>query len=156
MLVADLDDRACTASIIRVVALDRVNLEDMTYTLVTASIWTTIEQSIGIICACLPMTRPLIARFLKGVKKSKCDGIREQKIAPSSIPLSRYAARHGIQYSTDTTTDGFVRLTEGNAQGNGLVTAHAFKAKGDDLPVAADAIIKQQRLEHHVESTSHV
>lgn len=151
MLVADLDNRACTASIIRVVALDQIKLEDITYTLVTASIWTTIEQSIGIICACLPTTRPLIARILKGFKKSNGDGTPEQKMAPSSIPLSFYAARHGVQDSTDTTTDRFVRLTEGNAPGNSLVTAHASEAKGDDLLVAPDAIIKQQRLEYHVE-----
>ena len=149
--MANLGYRACTASIVRVVAFDQVKLEDVTYTLVTASIWTTIEQSIGIICACLPTTRPLIARFLKGVNSSSDDDTVGQKMAASSIPLSHYPARHGVHGSTDTNTDGFVRLNEGN----GSVTAHVSKARGDDLPVTADGIIKEQRLEQHVEHTSH-
>ncbi|KAI4272862.1 MAG: hypothetical protein L6R38_006500 [Xanthoria sp. 2 TBL-2021] len=98
-----------------------------------------------------PVGPDQLLKFFKGFKKSNGDGTPEQKMAPSSIPLSFYAARHGVQDSTDTTTDRFVRLTEGNAPGNSLVTAHASEAKGDDLLVAPDAIIKQQRLEYHVE-----
>ncbi|KAL8853013.1 MAG: hypothetical protein Q9221_002161 [Calogaya cf. arnoldii] len=107
---------ACIASIVRVVAFNQVNFEDVTYTMVDVEIWTIMEQSIAIICACLPTTRPLIARFLKGVKTSSYDDALGQKMAASSIPLSHYPARHGVHGSTDTNTDGFVRLTEAKAQ----------------------------------------
>ncbi|KAI4276013.1 MAG: hypothetical protein LQ337_002788 [Flavoplaca oasis] len=145
---------ACTASIVRVVAFDQVELEDITYTLVTASVWTATEQSLGIVCACLPTIRPLIAHFWKGVKNSNEDDAFRQKTFSSSIPLSRPTAHHGVQHSTNTADDGFVRLTEGLESGNSSVTAHVSEARGDNLPVAVDAIIKQQKLEQHVELKS--
>ncbi|MDI1490430.1 MAG: hypothetical protein OHK93_001633 [Ramalina farinacea] len=55
---------ACVASIIRVIAFNVVKNSDITYTIVQPSIWTTIEQSTGIICACLPTLRPLFGRLL--------------------------------------------------------------------------------------------
>lgn len=55
---------ACVASIIRVIAFNVVSFTDITYTIVQPSIWTTIEQSTGIICACLPTLRPLFGRLL--------------------------------------------------------------------------------------------
>ncbi|KAI4168742.1 MAG: hypothetical protein LQ343_006178 [Gyalolechia ehrenbergii] len=146
---------ACTASIVRVIAFDQVKLEDITYTLVTASIWTTIEQSIGIVCACLPTTRPLIKRFLKGVKDSS-DRDTDRTLKTSPIPLSYYAASQGVHDSTDTSNDGFVRLTDVGAVGNGSVTAHASTAGSDKPPVAAHTILKQQRLEQHVEHATYV
>ncbi|KAL8837395.1 MAG: hypothetical protein Q9176_005701 [Flavoplaca citrina] len=145
---------ACIASIVRVVAFDQVELEDITYTEVTVSIWTAIEQSIGIVCACLPNIRPLIAHFWKGVKNSNDDETHRQKAYLSSIPLSRHIAHQGVQRSTSTTDDGFVRLAENLELGNGSVTVQVSEARGDNLPVAVDAIIKQQRLEQHVELTS--
>ena len=44
-------------------------LSDITYTIVSASIWTTIEQFVGIICAWLPTTRPLFRKLLQEVKQ---------------------------------------------------------------------------------------
>ena len=61
--------RACIASIVRVTSFSELVLSDITYTIVSASIWTTIEQSIGIICACLPTTRPLFGKLLQEVKQ---------------------------------------------------------------------------------------
>ncbi|KAL8935221.1 MAG: hypothetical protein Q9216_005531 [Gyalolechia sp. 2 TL-2023] len=138
-----------------VVAFDQVKLEDITYTLVTASIWTTIEQSIGIVCACLPTTRPLIKRFLKGVRDSGDDTL-DRTLKTSTVPLSHYAARQGVHDSTDTTNDGFTGLTDKGTVGNGSVTAHASTASNDKPPVAAHTILKQQKLEQHVEHARYV
>lgn len=146
---------ACAASIVRVVAFDQVKLEDVTYTLVTASIWTTIEQSIGIVCACLPTTRPLIKRFISAAKDSNEDTL-DRTMKTSSMPLSNYAARQGVHDSTDTSNGGFVKLTDGGTVGNGSVTAHASTAGPDKPPVAAHTILKQQRLEQHVEQARYV
>lgn len=154
-VVSYLNCRACIASIVRVVAFDQVRLEDVTFTLVTASIWTAIEQSIGIVCACLPNIRPLLAHFWKDVENSNEDDTLGEKAYLRSIPLSGQIANHGVQRSTSTMDDGFVGLTENLELGNGSVTVQVSEARGDNLPVAAHGIIKQQRLEQHVELTSH-
>lgn len=39
-------------------------MNDPTYTSIDPSTWSSVEQSVGIICACLPTLRPLIRRFL--------------------------------------------------------------------------------------------
>lgn len=130
MLVADLDDRACTASVVRVVFLSQTKPDEITRGLGASTLWTTGEQSIGITCACLPTIRPLIARIWKGAKKRIDGGISERQTTPSLVPLTHNVARLGVHKTTDTTTDGFVRLTEDNAPGNSLVTAHTSEAKG--------------------------
>ena len=130
MLVADLDDRACTASVVRVVFLSQTKPDEITRGLGASTLWTTGEQSIGITCACLPTIRPLIARIWKGAKRRNVGGTSERQMTPSLVPLTHNAARLGVHDTTDNTTGGFVRLTEGNAPGNSLVTARASEAKG--------------------------
>ncbi|KAL8772285.1 MAG: hypothetical protein Q9209_002497 [Squamulea sp. 1 TL-2023] len=93
-----------------------------------------------------------VTEVLQGVKSSSDDTFG-QKMTRTSIPLSHYTARHGAHGSTDTSSDGFIRLTDGSTVGNGSVTAHVSRGR-DGLPVPADAIVKQQRLEQHVEHTS--
>lgn len=60
------------ASIIRVTTFSQVILPDITYTLVTSSTWSTMEQSIGVICACLPVLPNLFRRVfrMKGSKNA--------------------------------------------------------------------------------------
>ncbi|KAI9843173.1 MAG: hypothetical protein M1838_002736 [Thelocarpon superellum] len=52
------------ASIIRVTTFNDVVAADITYTLVVSSTWSTVEQSVGIICACLPVLPPLFHRVV--------------------------------------------------------------------------------------------
>ena len=129
-MVADLDGRACTASVVRVVVLSQTKPEDITHGLGASSIWTTGEQSVGITCACLPTIRPLITRIWKGAKKSNEGGTSERQITPSLVPLAQNAARPGVHNTTDATADGFIRFTEGNAPSKSSVTAHTSEAKG--------------------------
>ena len=143
---------ACAASIVRVVAFDQVDFNDIQYTLVTASIWTTIEQSIGIICACLPTTRPLFGRLLHNIKHSTGHDTGSHKVAHSSeIPLPHYASRPATDGSFDTTRDGFARLQDESSVGLSSVTAHASSAARDNLPIVAERIVKQQTLQQQVE-----
>lgn len=44
--------------------------DDISYTIVAPSIWTNVEQSMGIICACLSTLRPLLSRALPGLTRS--------------------------------------------------------------------------------------
>ena len=67
------------------------------------------------------------------------------------IPLSHFGSRPTADVSVDTTIKGFARLNEENMAGLGSVTAHASRALGDDLPIAAHGITRHQRLEQRVE-----
>ncbi|KAL8991365.1 MAG: hypothetical protein Q9177_000206 [Variospora cf. flavescens] len=143
---------ACAASIVRVVAFNQVNFDDITYTLVTASIWTTIEQSVGIICACLPTTKPLMGRLLANIKSSRkghSDNTHETPTQGISLPT--YKPRRSLGGSIDNSRTGFARLEDGNAVGAGSVTTNASRISGDDLPRVPDRIVKQQKLEQRVD-----
>ncbi|KAJ6067411.1 uncharacterized protein N7446_004448 [Penicillium canescens] len=54
----------CVVSILRIVSFDLSDVNDPTYTSIDPSTWSSVEQSLGIICACLPTLRPLIRRLL--------------------------------------------------------------------------------------------
>ena len=73
---------ACLASIIRVTALNKVNFNDETYTIVSASLWTIVEQSVGIICACLPTLRPLFSKFKKSSRAHALPDYNPWKCVP--------------------------------------------------------------------------
>lgn len=53
----------CIISIIRIVAFEGSNPNDMTWSTVETSMWSSIEQALSIICACLPTLRPLFQRL---------------------------------------------------------------------------------------------
>lgn len=143
---------ACTASIVRVVAFDQVKNEDITYTIVTASIWTTIEQSMGIICACLPTTRIIFDRLLRNsLRSTGSDGDQRKELHSSVMSLSHYKSHTGTHGSADATRDGFARLSEESRMVVGSVTAQASKAAETDLPYVPNRIVRQQRLEQRVD-----
>lgn len=52
----------CVVFIVRAATWDQLSLEDCTYTIVTPSIWSVMEQSLGITCACLLTLRLSFAR----------------------------------------------------------------------------------------------
>ncbi|KAJ5372315.1 hypothetical protein N7517_004321 [Penicillium concentricum] len=53
----------CIVSIIRIVSFGSAVISDPTYTSVGPATWSSVEQSVGIICACLPTLRPLFRRL---------------------------------------------------------------------------------------------
>ncbi|KAI4108055.1 MAG: hypothetical protein LQ339_002327 [Xanthoria mediterranea] len=145
---------ACAASIVRVVAFNQVKTEDITYTLVTATIWTTIEQSVGIICACLPATKPLMGRLFSNIRsggKGPSDNTPDAHIQAISLPT--YNSRRKHSGSVDNSMAGFTRLEEGNAGavGAGLVTTNASRISREDLPTVPDRIVTQHKLEQRID-----
>ncbi|KAJ4394474.1 hypothetical protein N0V93_003692 [Gnomoniopsis smithogilvyi] len=68
----------CLVSIMRIVAFAHSNQNDPTYTTVDTAMWSSIEQSIGIVCTCLPTLRPLLLWIWKW-----CPGSSR----PTPIPL---------------------------------------------------------------------
>ncbi|PSR80805.1 hypothetical protein BD289DRAFT_340599, partial [Coniella lustricola] len=49
----------CVVSVFRIVAFEKSNQADPTYTTINTAMWSSIEQSLGIMCTCLPTLRPI-------------------------------------------------------------------------------------------------
>ncbi|MCJ1393209.1 hypothetical protein MMC18_006081 [Xylographa bjoerkii] len=54
----------CIISILRIISIFSISLADITYTKVPTDIYSILEPSLGIICACLPILRPIFDRIL--------------------------------------------------------------------------------------------
>ncbi|OQE29505.1 hypothetical protein PENSTE_c002G02241 [Penicillium steckii] len=79
----------CVVSVLRIVSFDFTTLEDVTYVSVNPSTWSSIEQSVGVICACLPTLRPLV-RTLYGSSNDTSErgsGSTHNSSQRSSFPL---------------------------------------------------------------------
>ncbi|KAL8824094.1 MAG: hypothetical protein Q9191_005304 [Dirinaria sp. TL-2023a] len=117
-LLTDPFDRSVVlASIIRVTTFSSVVATDITYTLVISSMWSTVEQSVGIICACLPVL-PALFRRLLGIPMTSLRAKKSSTPSKSgdSFPLrlaQKAKPRHSGGAATDTDTiGGFLRLDE--------------------------------------------
>ncbi|KAL4923821.1 uncharacterized protein BDV17DRAFT_301564 [Aspergillus undulatus] len=53
----------CIVSLLRIVSFDAADRSDPTYTQIPSSTWSSVEQGVGIVCACLPTLRPLRRLF---------------------------------------------------------------------------------------------
>ncbi|KAL8967476.1 MAG: hypothetical protein Q9183_002902 [Haloplaca sp. 2 TL-2023] len=76
---------ACVASIVRVTSFDEVVWTDISYTIVGPTVWTTVEQSMGIICACLSTLRPLLTRLLPATPSRMKSGGSNRSSAVSKL-----------------------------------------------------------------------
>lgn len=144
---------ACVASIVRVVAFDWIDFNDITYTMVPATIWTAIEQSVGIISACLPTTRPLFGRLLRNIQHASGHDHEPQITGyATSIPLAHYSPRPAVDGSIDRARGGFSRLSDENTIDLSSATPHASQSASDDLPIVPERTVRQQKVEQHVEN----
>ena len=55
----------CTITILRIISLLQLNFSDLSYNIITTTIWGCLEPCIGIMSACLPILPPLLARLFK-------------------------------------------------------------------------------------------
>lgn len=60
-----LSPSVCTITILRIISILQLNFSDLSYNIVTATIWGCLEPCIGIMSACLPVLPPLLARLFK-------------------------------------------------------------------------------------------
>ena len=137
---------ACVASIVRVITFNDVVLPDITYTTVNASMWSTIERSIGIICACLITCQPLLSRIVSFVKdnSSRSDSPQDQS---NSYELPKIHTRRPI----NSPSDGFARLKE--AVGiESSVTTHVTTAGTGKFTDVPEATVKKHTIEQHYSS----
>ncbi|KAL8859341.1 MAG: hypothetical protein Q9178_004279 [Gyalolechia marmorata] len=59
----------CIISIIRLVVLSRIENVDVTWNFVNSGIWSAAEPCMGVICACIPSLRPLVASLTHGTHR---------------------------------------------------------------------------------------
>ncbi|KAM0805101.1 hypothetical protein BDR22DRAFT_817585 [Usnea florida] len=155
---------ACVASIVRVTAFSQVVEADITYTIVTASIFTVVEQSVGVTCASLPTLGPLILRVRQLSSRSIGTAITldhepssHLKSKPSTIQLKNMRASRPKYNGTGDSRTGFAKLPGDMESGlavpaEAVVTTHVgtspsrFDAKG---LVGPETILRQQTLEQH-------
>lgn len=144
---------ACVASIVRVWAFNLVNFDDFEYTITTAVIWTVVEQSLGIICACLPTLRPLLSRIgLFTIKTTHASNSKNTNSrSGAAIGLSNLSSRPGFRPSIDVSSNaGFARLDEENGTlGHSILTTHAGRMPSGDVPQVPRGILKGQTVEQH-------
>ena len=60
-----LSPSVCTITVLRIISLLQLNFSDLSYNIVTVTIWGCLEPCIGIMSACLPVLPPLLARLFK-------------------------------------------------------------------------------------------
>jgi hypothetical protein len=64
VLITSLNPRICVISIIRIVTIKRLDLNsDVTYDIVLNNISTSLEPTLGVINACLPVLQPVVSKF---------------------------------------------------------------------------------------------
>lgn len=100
------------ASIIRVTSFNDFRIDDGPYTGDPTALWTEAEQSLRIICACLPCLRPLFAHSRSGGPKGTAD-----KLVPGcNIYLTALSSKRStmarISGDGSRKAAGFARLPE--------------------------------------------
>ena len=98
----------CIVSIIRLVVLSRLNIEDVTWNYVNSAIWTATEPAMGVVSACLPSLRPLWSLVWKGSYR----GPTRQSTQGNSSTASRMMWR-SMTSNEDKDLRSFTRLEDG-------------------------------------------
>ena len=109
--------------------------------------WSTVEQSIGVICACLPTLRPLFGKIFANSQSGGSSGAEAKYGGP--IGLSHLGSKPTMRNSLEGSSAGFARLDEENSGAEGSVTTHVTKGSNNDLRVMPQAILKNQSIEQH-------
>ena len=120
---------ACIASIVRVVTFNQVNPIDVAYTIAPTAIWTVIEQALGIVCACLPTTKPLFDRLFAQARNTHSSSGTEDTAARK--PLENYSSRANLRLLDNTDLAGFERTDEEMAlqPSSGLLHTYIYKTR---------------------------
>ena len=152
---------ASVVSIVRVTAFSEIDFNDITYTNVTAAIFGTVEQSMGITCACLLTLRPLITR-LREISKTSSNRTLESGIPENPITLKPLNTRPAFSHTNvgDSRT-GFTKLPGDIESGlesltttgsrDATVTTHVGTSplRFKEHLAMPGAILRQQTLEQH-------
>ncbi|KAI4251343.1 MAG: hypothetical protein LQ352_004909 [Teloschistes flavicans] len=124
-------------SIVRLVVLSRIGRTDLTWNYINSGIWTNIEPSIAVICACLPSLRPLVSILSHGWQripdlKSKLSSTsNSSRLGVNKKRIARRSGGQGYLRGTrrDESDGMFSRLEE--MEGGGAI-GHEVRVLGGD------------------------
>lgn len=124
----------CIVSILRITAFNKSDPKDPTYTSIDTAMWSSIEQSVGIICACLPALRPLFRRLYGSSTHSsayawKSTGSHSQSHRSGTIFAPVPGSRDGCGSSTVCFARLSAEITRSEAQ-----SAHELQVHGGRKP----------------------
>lgn len=94
-------------SIIWIVVLARLESEDVTWNFINAGIWSSLEPSMAVVCACIPSLRPLYSMTVHGlhhacsVSKTKLSSTTGRR----TWPVSRNKSSNGVFSQLDEQPD---------------------------------------------------
>lgn len=157
----------CIASVLRVLAFNADQIADGTFSTVGTVTWSSVEQGLGIVCACLPTLRPLFDRvfpsFRNATNTSSSHALGNSHNAQNEF--SKNGAKTPWRQSAENgSTVGFARLQDEEAfptppielqhhtifapvQGAGVSTS-AEKGGSDGMMVSG-GILKESTIEQH-------
>ncbi|KAL8934567.1 MAG: hypothetical protein Q9216_005842 [Gyalolechia sp. 2 TL-2023] len=94
-------------SIIWIVVLGRIESEDLTWNYINAGIWSALEPSMAVVCACIPSLRPLYSLTVHGLHR--LSSVSKSKISSTTgrrtWPGSRNKISNGIFSQLDEQPD---------------------------------------------------
>lgn len=114
--------------------------------------WSTIEQSIGIICACLLTYQPLFRRMFSKSAGSSANAYVQRK-SSKVIGMNNLSLKSHSKASGDASNAGFSRLDEESGIGSS-VTTHVTAERPATLTATKDGIVRGQVFEQHHEFIS--
>ncbi|KAI9850536.1 MAG: hypothetical protein M1838_005545 [Thelocarpon superellum] len=89
----------CIASAIRLSVLHQLYTDDPTWTAYAPALWTLLEANLGIVCACLPIMRPLFVRVASLSLFSKVGSSRQSRQSSGADPVNRYPRQWSSKWS---------------------------------------------------------
>ena len=113
--------------------------------------WSTIEQSIGIICACLITYRPIFSR-LRSAYSRAIEHPATQAYVSKSVEMPNMRSK-GLPRSSDAFTAGFARLYEEDKFERGVKT-QVTVTETCELPPSLELIMKNQTIEQYHDRVS--
>ena len=84
--------RVCIISIFRIHAVSVYDVDDPTYSMWTIAVWSSLEPTIGIVCACVPLLRPVFDLWM-GRHHSRIDSIATMTAHDGNVEAMRLANR---------------------------------------------------------------
>lgn len=104
----------CIVSLLRIISFDVSDRRDPTYTQVPSSTWSSVEQGVAIVCACLPTLRPLRrlcgGRFRRDSWKCKGSGFSNSASNTKSNSNSNSNSNSGSNRSSGCERRGMVQV----------------------------------------------
>ena len=90
----------CIFGVVRCTVVGQANTIDPTWSNVNGGIWSALELSVGIVCACLPTFGPLFSKVLPIKKTSKVRDASELSLERHSPKKTSHPGSEGMQLSS--------------------------------------------------------